>query len=128
MRNVTVAAREWRGDVVFLREIRAGAADRSYGVQVAKLAGLPKAVTARAAALLEKLEGADDGPAARAARLVEDLPLFAAAKDATADGAASPEPSAVARLLAAIEPDELTPREALDALYQLKAAADGAGG
>ncbi len=77
--NVTMDVREWREDIVFLHKIKPGAADRSYGIQVAKLAGLPKSVTARAAevlALLEKSEGkAPDGEA-----LLGDLPLFAAAR------------------------------------------------
>ncbi|MEL6978299.1 MAG: DNA mismatch repair protein MutS [Pseudomonadota bacterium] len=128
LKNVTVAVREWKGSVVFLREIRPGAADRSYGVQVAKLAGMPKAVTARAKALLETLERGSEGPAARAARLVEDLPLFAAAPAPEAAPNETPEEThadlAAGRLRAALEatePDAMTPRQALDALYALKA-------
>lgn len=117
LRNVTVSVREWKGDVVFLREIKAGAADRSYGVQVAKLAGLPKAVTSRAKTLLTALERGDDGPAARAKRLAEDLPLFAAT---TAEPAESPAASPALARLADLNPDALSPRAALDALYELK--------
>jgi DNA mismatch repair protein MutS len=123
MKNVTVAVKEWNGAVVFLREIRAGAADRSYGVQVATLAGLPALVTARARALLERLESSDDGPAARAASLVADLPLFSAVKQQEPQQEPVSVPSAVDTALAAIEPDDLSPREALAALYKLKEAA-----
>ena len=116
LKNVTVAVREWKGSVVFLREIQPGAADRSYGVQVAKLAGMPKAVTARAKTLLETLERGSEGPAARAAKLVEDLPLFAASPASESADEASP----VLERLEALDPDSLTPREALEALYELK--------
>ncbi|MEM9724071.1 MAG: DNA mismatch repair protein MutS [Pseudomonadota bacterium] len=124
LRNVTVAVREWKGDVIFLREIQPGAADRSYGVQVAKLAGMPRAVTERAQTLLEQLESGEDGPAARAARLVEDLPLFAqAARSDRPDGAPDEAAAGAPALerLAGLDPDAMTPRDALEALYDLKA-------
>ena len=121
LKNVTVAVREWKGSVVFLREIQPGAADRSYGVQVAKLAGMPQAVTARAKALLETLERGSEGPAARAARLVEDLPLFAAAPTMEPQEA---ESWALIERLKTLDPDAMTPREALEALYELKAMGD----
>ena len=115
--NVTMDVREWREDIVFLHKVKPGAADRSYGIQVAKLAGLPKSVTARAAevlALLEKSEGkAPDGEA-----LLGDLPLFAARPKSHVPAAAGPSP--VEEALAAINPDELTPKAALEALYRLK--------
>jgi DNA mismatch repair protein MutS len=116
--NVTMDVREWREDIVFLHKVKPGAADRSYGIQVAKLAGLPKPVTARAAevlALLEKSEGkAPDGEA-----LLGDLPLFAAARPKS--HVPSPAgPSPVEEALAAISPDELTPKAALEAMYRLK--------
>jgi DNA mismatch repair protein MutS len=114
---VTMDVREWREDIVFLHKIKPGAADRSYGIQVAKLAGLPKPVIARAAevlALLEKSEGkAPDGEA-----LLGDLPLFAARPKSHVPAAAGPSP--VEEALAAINPDELTPKAALEALYRLK--------
>src|SRR5581483_4942367 len=117
--NVTMDVKEWRDEIVFLHKVKPGAADRSYGIQVAKLAGLPKPVTARAAevlALLEKTEGkASDGEA-----LLGDLPLFAATRSKS-HAPAAPAPSAVEEALAAIQPDELTPKAALDALYRLKA-------
>lgn len=113
--NATVAVKEWRGEVIFLHEMRRGAADRSYGVQVARLAGLPPAVVERARVVLEALEaGEREGPKVRA--LVDDLPLFSAASRAVPQG-----PSPVEERLAALDPDAMTPREALDALYALKA-------
>jgi DNA mismatch repair protein MutS len=108
-----VRAREYKGDLVLLHEVADGAADRSYGIAVAKLAGLPPAVVARAKAVLAKLEAGRDATGGIAAGL-DDLPLFAAASDA------EPPRDALADALAAIDPDALTPREALDALYGLK--------
>ncbi|MEO1398614.1 MAG: DNA mismatch repair protein MutS, partial [Pseudomonadota bacterium] len=116
--NATVAVKEWEGEVVFLHEVHKGAADRSYGVQVAQLAGLPPAVIARARVVLDALEkGEREGGNQKA--IIDDLPLFAAA----------PPPQPVATktspaldLLDDIHPDEMTPRAALDALYRLKAA------
>jgi DNA mismatch repair protein MutS len=107
-----VRAREWKGDLVLLHEVADGAADRSYGIAVAKLAGLPPAVVGRARSVLAKLEAGRDATGGIAAGL-DDLPLFAAAQTEQA-----PDP-----LLAAIEtvdPDSLTPREALEELYRLK--------
>ncbi|NOX72805.1 MAG: DNA mismatch repair protein MutS [Alphaproteobacteria bacterium] len=113
--NATVSVKEWDGDIVFLHEVQKGAADRSYGVQVAKLAGLPKAVTERARVVLDMLEkGEQEG---RAATLIDDLPLFSAAP-ATASAASTA--SEVEAMLTTILPDELTPLEALSALYELK--------
>jgi DNA mismatch repair protein MutS len=121
--NLTVRVTDWNGDVVFLHEIVAGAADQSYGVQVARLAGLPMPVVARAKHLLAEFEAADW--ASRSDRLVADLPLFAASAAAreTAPGEDAPAPPAADRLgeaLDAIDPDELSPRSAIDALYRLK--------
>jgi DNA mismatch repair protein MutS len=113
----TMRVKEWRGDVVFLHEVAPGAADRSYGIHVAKLAGLPAAVTQRAEQVLASLEKGEQGGAV--ARLAEDLPLFAAAV-AVPKPAAPTGPSAVETALAAINPDELTPKAALEALYRLK--------
>ena len=107
-----VRAREWKGDLVLLHEVASGAADRSYGIAVAKLAGLPPAVVARARSVLAKLEAGRDATGGIAAGL-DDLPLFAAA---TEEIATDP----LAEALAAIDPDALTPREALDELYRLK--------
>jgi DNA mismatch repair protein MutS len=112
----TMRVKEWKGDVVFLHEVGPGAADRSYGIHVAKLAGLPKSVTARATEVLAVLEKGEQGGAL--ARLADDLPLFAAARR-SAEPAPPPE-SAAEALLRETQPDELTPRDALDLLYRLK--------
>jgi DNA mismatch repair protein MutS len=120
--NATVRVKEWHGDVVFLHEVVAGAADRSYGIQVAKLAGLPTTVIERAKLVLAELEAEDRTSAAR--RLVDDLPLFAAMqKPATRARPENPASHAVFAALSALDPDELSPRAALVALYLLKAKA-----
>ncbi|HEV2595668.1 MAG TPA: DNA mismatch repair protein MutS [Sphingomicrobium sp.] len=108
-----VRAREWKGDLVLLHEVSAGAADRSYGIAVAKLAGLPPNVVSRARSVLAKLEAGRDATGGIAAGL-DDLPLFAAAQEV------EHRPDPVASALDAIDPDRLSPREALDKLYELK--------
>jgi DNA mismatch repair protein MutS len=108
-----VRAREWKGDLVLLHEVADGAADRSYGIAVAKLAGMPPAVVARAKAVLAKLEAGRDATGGIAAGL-DDLPLFA--NSVAAEPASDPLADAVAE----VDPDALTPREALEALYRLK--------
>ena len=118
--NATVAVREFEGDVIFLHEVRKGAADRSYGVQVAKLAGLPEAVVARARVVLDALEKGEREGGGKHKTLIDDLPLFAVAP---APRAAPQKPSIVEAKLRDIHPDELTPREALQVLYALKDAA-----
>ncbi|SMX32368.1 DNA mismatch repair protein MutS [Maliponia aquimaris] len=120
VRNATVAVKEWNGEVIFLHEVHEGAADRSYGVQVAQLAGLPPAVIERARDVLEALEQGERERTSPKA-LIDDLPLFSAAAR-TAPRKVSREPSAVEEKLRDILPDELTPREALQALYDLKEA------
>jgi DNA mismatch repair protein MutS len=111
--NLSMRAKEWNGELVFLHEAGPGAADRSYGVQVAKLAGVPSGVVARAREVLERLERDPNSPTR-----LDDLPLFAALKPAP-----PPEPSRVETALAALDPDSLSPREALEALYRLKGLA-----
>lgn len=118
--NATVSVREWNGEVIFLHEVRKGAADRSYGVQVARLAGLPAAVVSRAKVVLEALEQGERSGGSKIKAMVDDLPLFSAACNVPAPTAA-PEPSKVEEHLRGIHPDELTPRQALDALYELRA-------
>jgi len=121
--NATVAVREWDGDVIFLHEVRRGAADRSYGVQVARLAGLPDSVVERARAVLDTLEkGEREGGRAQKA-LIDDLPLFSAAAPAPQPRPKPDAPSPLSEKLAGIHPDELTPRAALDLIYELKALA-----
>lgn len=115
--NATVAVKEWEGDVIFLHEVHKGAADRSYGVQVARLAGLPSSVVERARVVLEQLEKSDREGGNTPKALIDDLPLFSAA----------PPPAPVAtkaspalERLSDIEPDSLSPRDALDLIYELK--------
>ena len=113
LRNATVRVAEWKGEVVFLHEVAAGIADRSYGIQVAKLAGLPPVVVRRAKAVLDELEAADR--ASPVERMIDDLPLFAAVRKLP-----EAEPDAALEALDGIDPDALSPREALEALYRLK--------
>ncbi len=114
--------REWEGDIVFLYEVAPGAADRSYGIHVAKLAGLPPAVIARAEAVLERLERGESS--STPVQLAEDLPLFAAARKEPLSEAPAERPAVLDRL-AALDPDSLSPREALELLYRLQSEARG---
>ena len=125
--NCTVAVKEWDGDVIFLHEVRSGAADRSYGVQVAKLAGLPDRVVARARDVLDALESGEREGGSGPKALIDDLPLFSAVAAAPAPGPSAP--GAVEDRLSDVLPDALSPREALDLIYELKGlAADRADG
>jgi len=110
--SVAMAVREWRGNVVFLHEVKPGAADRSYGVAVARLAGLPEAVVDRAQGLLKLLE--EQAPVGG---LVADLPLFSSAPAASEPAA---QGSPVEAMLAELDPDDMSPREAHAALCQLR--------
>jgi len=116
--------KEWKGDVVFLHEVGTGTADRSYGIHVARLAGLPPVAISRAEEVLTNLE---TGEKARVpSQLADDLPLFAVTAAKEPSQASSPSvPSPADQMLESINPDELTPREALDVLYQLKQAQSG---
>ncbi len=115
--NATVAVKEWEGDVIFLHEVREGAADRSYGVQVAKLAGLPDSVIERAKVVLEALEkGEREG--GKQSVLIDDLPLFRAAPVQAAPQRA--RTSAIEDRLESVHPDELTPMDALRLVYEIK--------
>jgi DNA mismatch repair protein MutS len=113
----TMRVKEWQNEVVFLHEVAPGAADRSYGIHVAQLAGLPAAVVARAEEVLAALEKGEQSGAVT--RLADDLPLFAAAPR-PAGGIARQVESEVDKALAAINPDELTPKQALELLYELR--------
>jgi DNA mismatch repair protein MutS len=117
--NATMRVKEWHGDVVFLHEVVPGAADRSYGIQVAKLAGLPSTVIERAKLVLAQIEAEDRTSPAR--KLIDDLPLFAAARPAPAAPQRDEALTALVEALAALHPDEMSPRDALEALYALKA-------
>jgi DNA mismatch repair protein MutS len=110
--NTTVRVKEFQGDVVFLHEVAPGVADRSYGVQVAKLAGLPAAVVERARVVLAELEAVDRTAPAR--KLIDDLPLFSAARREP------PPADPLKEAMDTLDPDALTPKEALEALYRLK--------
>jgi DNA mismatch repair protein MutS len=112
---VTMRVSEWKDTIVFLHEVVRGAADRSYGIHVAKLAGLPAPVVARAEEVLRALEEGREGhkPLAK----IDDLPLFSAAR---ADQAQLKRASLVEERLAAISPDSLSPKAALELLYELK--------
>ena len=114
--NVTMRVKEWDGDVIFLHEVGPGAADRSYGIQVARLAGLPASVVARARDVLARLEDADrKNPASQ---LIDDLPLFQVA--VRREEVLKAGTSKVEQALRGLDLDDMTPRAALDALYDLK--------
>jgi DNA mismatch repair protein MutS len=115
--NATVEVKEWRDEIVFLYRVVMGAADRSYGIHVAKLAGLPAPVLARADEVLSALEKADGRP--KPSVLADDLPLFQAAKSQDLGG--PDRATALEQALAVLSPDAMTPKEALEALYRLKA-------
>ena len=117
--NATVTVREWQGDVIFLHEVRKGAADRSYGVQVAKLAGLPKSVLERAKVVLEALECGEREGHSKQKALIDDLPLFSAIPPAI-----SAKATHIEKVLEKIQPDALSPKEALDLIYELKSQLD----
>ncbi|HEY0214542.1 MAG TPA: DNA mismatch repair protein MutS, partial [Paenirhodobacter sp.] len=113
--NATVSVKEWEGEVIFLHEVKKGAADRSYGVQVAQLAGLPASVVSRARVVLEALEKGDREGGSKKQMMIDDLPLFSAVKP--------PPPAAPSRIeerLRALHPDEMTPKQAMEALYDLR--------
>jgi DNA mismatch repair protein MutS len=120
--NHTMKVREWGGEVVFLHEVADGAADRSYGIQVARLAGLPASVLARARHVLTILEArAAQGSSGRIGSVLDDLPLFAHQPPPR-----PAETDPLHALLDAVRPDELTPRQAIDLVYELKKARDAA--
>jgi DNA mismatch repair protein MutS len=119
LHNATMRVKEWEGDVVFLHEVGMGAADRSYGVQVARLAGLPDVVVERARDVLRQLEEGEI--AGKADRLVDDLPLFSVVVKKEPSKPAKSD--ALGEAVKALNPDEMTPREALEAVYRLKGMA-----
>ncbi len=119
--NVTMDVAEWHDEIVFLHKVKAGAANRSYGIQVAKLAGLPQTVVNRAGEVLALLEKSDRRPRDKEAAL-DELPLFAAIRPKS--GPSQTEGSAIEKMLDTVRPDELTPKAALEKLYELKNLAD----
>ena len=121
--NATVAVKEWEGEVIFLHEVRRGAADRSYGVQVARLAGLPPAVIDRAKVVLEALEAGERAGGGKQKALIDDLPLFRAAPPPAP--AVVKKESPIEARLREVQPDDLTPMEALKLIYEMKQALAG---
>jgi DNA mismatch repair protein MutS len=119
--NVTMDVREWQDEIVFLHKVKPGAADRSYGIQVAKLAGLPAEVVGRAREVLSLLEKTESRKNARNGGL-DELPLFAVSRPVPAEPAG---PSPIENAVDELKPDELSPRAALDAIYRLKALRQG---
>ncbi len=118
--NVTMDVAEWHDEIVFLHKLKAGAANRSYGIQVAKLAGLPQSVVSRAGEVLAVLEKGDRRPRDKEATL-DELPLFAAVRPKS--GPSQPKGSEIEKMLESVRPDELTPKAALEKLYELKSLA-----
>jgi DNA mismatch repair protein MutS len=110
-----VRAREWKGDLVLLHEVSEGPADRSYGLAVARLAGMPPTTVARAKSVLAKLEAGREKTGGIAAGL-DDLPLFAAMAEIEEE-----QGDAIRTEVEQIDVDSLTPREALEVMYRLKA-------
>jgi DNA mismatch repair protein MutS len=113
--NATVTVKEWDGDVIFLHEVKRGTADRSYGVQVARLAGLPKSVVERAKVVLEALEKGEREGKQKA--VIDDLPLFSVTPTPAPQKTA---PSEVEARLKDVMPDDLSPKDALDLIYELR--------
>lgn len=118
VQNATVTVKEWEGNVVFLHEVKKGAADRSYGVQVAQLAGLPPMVVERARNVLSALEKGEREGASRQKAMIDDLPLFASMP--TTPVPKQNAQSDVELSLDGIYPDDLSPKQALQVLYDLK--------
>jgi len=110
----SMQVKEWKGDIIFMHSVASGAADRSYGIHVAKLAGLPKAVISRAEEILTMLQTGEQS--GQLTKLADDLPLFTAAPEPETSNTQSPLDTALTDL----NPDELSPREALDKIYELK--------
>lgn len=114
----SMEVKEWKGEIIFMHKVISGAADRSYGIHVGKLAGLPKAVIARAQQVLELLQTGGQSNALQ--KLADDLPLFNHTREATQEPT---QESELTNFLQTLNPDNLSPREALEALYKIKALA-----
>ena len=112
VQNATVSVKEWNGEIIFLHTVVKGSADRSYGVQVAKLAGLPKSVIKRAQNILTSLEGTSKNRSES-----DDLPLFS---QTPSNSKNAEKKDCLGLQLSDLNPDNLTPKEALQLLYKLK--------
>ena len=117
--NATVSVKEWNNEVIFLHEVRQGAADRSYGLQVAKLAGLPIEVLERAKVILNELEARDAEKGTEGKLLAKDLPLFSQSMTQKPVTQINYN-SELSNKIRSIYPDEISPNEALQILYDLK--------
>ena len=117
--NATVSVKEWNNEVIFLHEVRQGAADRSYGLQVAKLAGLPIEVLERAKVILNELEARDAKKGTEGKLLAKDLPLFSRSMTQKPVTQINYN-SELSNKIRSIYPDEISPNEALQILYDLK--------
>jgi DNA mismatch repair protein MutS len=121
----TMKVKEWQGKVIFMHEVVKGAADRSYGIHVAELAGLPSNVTKRARKVLEVLQESDGGSAK--AKLTGELPLFAAANPqpipTSDENEINERANNVFTRLEEVNIDDMSPKDALEFLYQLKSDA-----
>ncbi len=115
----TMKVKEWKGEVIFLHEVKPGKAEASYGIHVARLAGLPAEVIARARHLLSVLEAEKNNPAQALTPNV--LPLFASVNEEAGEGRQEAQNDGLHRFISGLKPDEMSPREALEALYKLKA-------
>lgn len=122
LKNATMRVAEWNGEVRFLHEVRKGVAERSYGIHVAKLAGLPSLVIERATEVLEYLEKNETSEMRQ--NIIDDLPLFSHARPKSFSKTADPIAEELKKKVAAIAPDELTPKVALDLIYELKSLAN----
>lgn len=114
----SLQVKEWKGDIIFMHKVAEGSADHSYGIHVAKLAGLPKAVIGRAREVLQRLEKSEQSGAL--SKLADDLPLFSIKNHSATEEAQNYSDGKLTNALDALNPDDMTPRQALDALYQLK--------
>ncbi len=115
----SMQVKEWKGDIIFMHNVVKGAADRSYGIHVAKLAGLPKNVIERAQNVLKTLESKDRG--GNLTSLSNELPLFATPHEPEAEAS----PSELEETIQKLNPDLLSPKEALETLYKLKEISQG---
>lgn len=121
--NSTVSVREWENEIIFLYDVQDGAAERSYGVQVAKLAGMPESAVTRAQEILDCLESDERDSTGKTASLIEELPLFAEDRKAQHSQIIY-KPSPLKNRVSQINPDEISPLDALNLIYELKSISE----